>query len=224
MWNKNKGVIATHSDSKSVMVWNIDKQKGVENKKDIRVPLPDIICNGHTEIAPYALAFNDKYPLIASGGQDCNVILWQLHEHFTSDTIKTSSNEIVIPDCNSRMLKNLQTYIPDRVHDSSITINEFTKFVGHKGFIESVAFNPINENELCSVGLDKQIILWDCRTSHSPISVMGDIHTADINCLDWCKADSNIFATGSSDKSVAIIDRRKVCILTAAAANYEIAT
>jgi WD40 repeat protein len=51
---------------------------------------------------------------------------------------------------------------------------------------------------------------------------MGDIHTADINCLDWCKSDSNIFATGSSDKSVAIIDRRKVYRITTVAAHNEI--
>lgn len=195
------------------MVWNIDKQKGIESKKDTRVPMPDILCLGHTEIAPYALAFNNQLPIVASGGHDNTVLVWNLHEHFSSGTIKNPSNDIIIPACNSRMLKNLQTYIPDRVHDSSIILSEYTKFVGHKAFIEGVAFNPVNENEICSVSVDKQIILWDCRSSHSPISIMADIHKADINCIDWCRSDENLIGTGSSDKTAAIIDRRKLAAI-----------
>ena len=108
------------------------------------------------------------------------------------------------------MLKNLQTYIPDRVHETALTLNESIRFIGHKAFVEGVSFHPMNENELCSVSIDKQIMLWDCRTSDHPINIINDVHYSDINCLDWSKENENLIATGSSDKTVAIIDRRKV--------------
>ena len=43
---------------------------------------------------------------------------------------------------------------------------------------------------------------------------MGEIHSNDINCIDWSTHDSNFLLTGSSDQSANITDLRKGMPLT----------
>jgi hypothetical protein len=48
--------IATHSDSKNVYVWNLEKYKYVPgSKENIPANTPDITLVGHTDNASYAL-------------------------------------------------------------------------------------------------------------------------------------------------------------------------
>lgn len=80
----------------------------------------------------------------------------------------------------------------------------FIKLVGHLGNIEDLIFRPEGISELCSVGVDKQILFWDIRSGKVPVTKANNIHKDDINAVDWSRIDSNYIATGSSDKTVVV--------------------
>jgi WD40 repeat protein len=44
--------------------------------------LPDLILEGHTDIAAYALDWSPTKPIIASGGSDKKIYLWNVEDHF----------------------------------------------------------------------------------------------------------------------------------------------
>ena len=78
-----KRLVATHSDCKQVYVWDIRSQKGAKDKHRAAANMPDLILEGHTDVAAYALDWSDVAPIVASGGRDRNILLWNVEEHFT---------------------------------------------------------------------------------------------------------------------------------------------
>ena len=45
--------------------------------------MPDLILEGHTDLAAYALDWSAIAPVVASGGKDLLILLWKVEEHFT---------------------------------------------------------------------------------------------------------------------------------------------
>ena len=45
--------------------------------------MPDLILEGHTDLAAYALDWSAIAPVVASGGKDLLILLWNVEEHFT---------------------------------------------------------------------------------------------------------------------------------------------
>ena len=75
--------------------------------------------------------------------------------------------------------------------------------------LEDLVFHPQSSCELCSVGVDRQVMLWDTRAGTSPRSIVENVHSGDVNCVDWSALDANYLVTGSNDRSVCIVDLRK---------------
>jgi THO complex subunit 3 len=48
-----------------------------------------------------------------------------------------------------------------------------TELKGHESGIEKVAFNPVKDMELCSVGLDGTVKFWDVRSKECVNEVKG---------------------------------------------------
>lgn len=74
--------------------------------------------------------------------------------------------------------------------------------------VEDIVFSPVHKDILLSVGDDKRLIGWDVRASHEKQFEMADIHSDDINCVDWSVRNEYYVATGSSDGTAALIDIR----------------
>ena len=75
-------------------------------------------------------------------------------------------------------------------------------------------FHPHSSCELCSVGVDRQVMLWDTRAGTAPRAVVENVHSGDVNCVDWSALDANYLVTGSNDRSVCIVDLRKQEVTT----------
>ena len=119
------------------------------------------------------------------------------------------------------------------------TLQPFAKLIGHDKSVEDVIFRPDSSSELCSVGIDRKILFWDTRTKgigqstsaptqsandgpavsslrmqkiqeHNPILKLLNVHSDDINTVDWSKINPNLVATGSNDNKVCVIDIRKL--------------
>ena len=96
-------------------------------------------------MAPFALAWANQEPLIASGGYEKNVFVWNIDHYFPKEKSGTVSSDT-------------------REFRKAKRIGEQIKLQGHTDNVEAVVFNPFHSNELCSVSIDKKIIIWDLRT------------------------------------------------------------
>ncbi|CAK9224331.1 unnamed protein product [Sphagnum troendelagicum] len=84
-------------------------------------------------------------------------------------------------------------------------------YQGHVGVVEDVAWHVQNEHLFGSVGDDRQLLVWDTRTSTSekPLHAI-EAHQAEVNCLAFNPKNEWVLATGSADRTVALYDLRKL--------------
>lgn len=78
MWEKNRRLVATQSDSRKVYLWDLVSQGSVKDKVKMAASTPDLILEGHEAVADYALAWSTTAPIIASGGKDKKILLWNI--------------------------------------------------------------------------------------------------------------------------------------------------
>lgn len=113
-------------------------------------------------------------------------------------------------------------------------------FKGHTDFVEDVSFKPevvassvtddcarslnlgasspqIGNSEsrvasrmFCSAGRDKSLLVWDPRAGMTSVCGGYDVHSEDINCVDWGMFNNSYILTGSSDHCIKIHDVRKM--------------
>mmetsp|Transcript_2092 Transcript_2092/g.3133 ORF Transcript_2092/g.3133 Transcript_2092/m.3133 type:complete len:416 (-) Transcript_2092:494-1741(-) len=77
------------------------------------------------------------------------------------------------------------------------------------GSVGDVAWHGQHPHLFGSVGDDKQLLIWDTRHPNSDaIIAKSQAHSAEVNCLSFNPFNSNILATGSSDKTIALHDWR----------------
>ena len=95
-------------------------------------------------MAPFALAWANNEPIIASGGYEKNVLVWNIEHNIAKEKKLTGSEP--------RELRKAKR------------ISETIKLQGHTDNVEAVVFNPFNSNELCSVSIDRKVIIWDLRS------------------------------------------------------------
>uniref|UniRef100_A0A0D6QYT2 Histone-binding protein RBBP4-like N-terminal domain-containing protein n=1 Tax=Araucaria cunninghamii TaxID=56994 RepID=A0A0D6QYT2_ARACU len=84
-------------------------------------------------------------------------------------------------------------------------------FKVHEGVVEDVAWHLRHEYLFGSVGDDRQLLIWDVRTSgaNKPAqSVVG--HIGEVNCLAFNPFNEWVVATGSADRTVKLFDLRKI--------------
>ncbi|GAQ79765.1 nucleosome assembly factor [Klebsormidium nitens] len=211
-----QNIVATHSDSPMVYVWNVDTQP--ERGADAKVAgsaasVPDLQLTGHKQFAEFALAFHPKEPRLISGGRDGEVLLWHLADQMTS--LASTSAEAPPADgggagrksVNSGGLGGLDGDTPTKATE----VAERGRFPGHTDTIEDVVFRPSSGDEFCSVGDDAAIIFWDARQEGGkPAAKVASAHDDDIHCVDWSAEDEHAVLTGGADHSVRLFDRRKL--------------
>ena len=110
-----------------------------------------------------------------------------------------------------RIQKNIANYLhepkPERRKHSLFKTH--IKLRGHEKSVEDLVFKPNSKDILCSVGVDRQVVVWDLRTGTQPTLRLQEVHKSDINTVDWSPANDNLLATGSNDTLVKILDIRK---------------
>lgn len=135
-------------------------------------------------MAAYALEWHPNEPIVASGGRDRQILLWNLDQYFNAqgkipeeekdyyNTGGTSRNKeesqgmitngvgengIGGSGSISRIQKSLQSYLTDSKRDTKYPrLEPFIKLQGHTGNIEDLAFKHDSTScELVSVGVDR---------------------------------------------------------------------
>ncbi|XP_056856930.1 WD-40 repeat-containing protein MSI4 [Raphanus sativus] len=193
---QNSKIIATHTDSPDVLIWDVDTQPNRHAVLGAANSRPDLILTGHQDNAEFALAMCPTEPFVLSGGKDKLVVLWSIQDHITTVGTDSKSSGSILKQTGDK--------------SESPSVGPRGVYQGHDDTVEDVAFSPTSAQEFCSVGDDSCLILWDARTGTSPVTKVEKAHDADVHCVDWNPHDDNLILTGSADNTVRLYDRRKL--------------
>jgi histone-binding protein RBBP4 len=200
-----ENVLLTHTDAPEVFVFDANgpggKQSACKRADGTQYTPPTACLRGHTENAEYALAVSTVGEVVASGGKDEKVMIWELGDASTGGGArgkeeKEGSGAPVVGGGLSSTELARHTSIWARV-----------EFSGHTDTIEDVCFNPRNERELCSVGDDRNMFFWDTRTKKAAGFAKG-AHADDVHCVAWSAFEEHVIVTGGKDTTVKVWDRR----------------
>mmetsp|Transcript_12527 Transcript_12527/g.35394 ORF Transcript_12527/g.35394 Transcript_12527/m.35394 type:complete len:451 (-) Transcript_12527:1274-2626(-) len=190
-------IVFTHSDTRDVYCWNVEGQTGNLGEEG----RPALLLKGHEDIAPFALGTSSSpgSALVASGGKDALVCVWNLRDHMASLGAPAEAGK---PGVRA----SWNSGGPGTEQKSELGCQVQLK--GHTSRVEDLVFKPGSDTELASVADDHKLILWDTRKAASPAVELEEAHSSDVQCVDWSPLDSNLVVTGAADSSLHTWDLR----------------
>ncbi|KAK4535514.1 hypothetical protein CDCA_CDCA05G1539 [Cyanidium caldarium] len=204
--------IVTHSDAKELLVWNVNAQVHRADNDKLRPSVPELVLRGHSVQAPYALdtayAAGDSHPngfRVASGGEDCQVLLWYLTTELLLRARQSKRSTV------ADILTDVSGAVHPAAHVSQFCLNvePAVRLSGHRATVEDVRFHPRDPSILASGGDDGYLLVWDTRSGTRPVSGVRNAHSGDVNCLDWSRdRDARYLLTGGTDSVVRLWDVR----------------
>ena len=93
VWSVNRNLVCSHTDSSEVYVWDLENQQEVEEKQNVSASIPNLILIGHSDIACYALDWHKSKPIVASGGKDKKILLWNLETYFRGNQKESTESK-----------------------------------------------------------------------------------------------------------------------------------
>ncbi|KAG1670180.1 hypothetical protein FOA52_000892 [Chlamydomonas sp. UWO 241] len=197
---QSPNLVITHTDSPDLMVWDMLRQRNRARDKAAarNVPsVPELKLTGHTEDALFPLATTTAGPMVASGGGDYMVLVWDLQD--SMETVLSCGGSSPSSSSGSR---------PKPAPELEARI----RLSGHTCTVEDVVFCPGSTTQLVSVGDDQMVAFWDTRASDAPTSTISDAHgrNQDIQCVDWEATSGHMLATGAMDGSLRVWDVRRM--------------
>ncbi|GAB0492697.1 hypothetical protein MMPV_003966 [Pyropia vietnamensis] len=207
-------VLVTHTDAPELFVWALEAQPHRWEPDGGAPSVPDVTLSGHTANAEYALKVRRAdvaaggEVLVASGGADAAVLLWDLRD---ADRATPSSSA----GGNGGELDGVASHGATAAAAARRrSIRPRTSFTGHASNVEDVAFSPLDPFLLASVADDTSLRVWDSRCAPGSVAVVRGAHTGDTYSVDWSRR--GLLLTGGIDGLVKVWDPRK---LVAAAAS-----
>ena len=100
-------------------MWDIVSQGSVKDKLKMAANTPDLILEGHEAVADYALAWSPTAPIIASGGKDKKILLWN-GVHSWGGNVKPGRGTFLKQNCPVSSCAILNS--PDEVEDADLVL------------------------------------------------------------------------------------------------------
>lgn len=197
-------MVVTHTDAPELYVWNTQTQPNMTRDKSTGTwgeSVPDMTLVGHEDQAQFPLATSSSRPMVASGGTDKLVLLWDL-------TDATKEGGIL----GHKQQQEGDEQDIERAPLRTTKLQPRHRLVGHADTVEDVVFQPGSANHLASVGDDKQVLFWDTSAGSRPVASIKAAHGSgpDVHCVDWSGLQEYLLVTGAADGSLKVWDRRKL--------------
>ena len=214
------GVVVTHSDSAEVYVWNMNTQPDrVASPKDTEASVADVVLVGHAENAEFALGRSDVKALVASGGKDRNVLVWNIENVCKGGKRTTLSPDAVLEGHEDTVedvaFKPGSCFDLASVADDSALIlwdtrqTKFTSIVrdahGKKKDVHCCDWSALTPTRLVTGAQDGSVHVWDTRKMETPVFEFRH-HTQAVMNVAWSPHSKDVFATGSDDGLVCLWD------------------
>ncbi|KAG2438631.1 hypothetical protein HXX76_005179 [Chlamydomonas incerta] len=219
-------VVVTHTDSKHLYVWNMDRQpdrrpaasgvaaaaaaskgkrggdKGGDKGGDATPSVADLVLTGHEDEALFPLACSSAGPYVASGGNDQLVLLWDLADSMTALAAVPSREEGGAAGGGGG----------GAAGGKAPQLKARTRLQGHTATVGDVCFAPGSGQLLVSVADDGRMLLWDTRSGLAPVGCVEEAHGGGVNvmCVDWCPLDEQLLVSGAEQGSIKVWDRRRL--------------
>lgn len=220
-------VVVTHSDTPEVYVWNFNTQEDRSlhaskptNVSETEASKADITLVGHTENAEFALSTSDAKPMIASGGKDTNVLVWNIEGDMgignVSPDVVLSGHSNTVEDVTFKpqswtelasVADDYSLLLWDTRSSKSGPTMRVNQAHGEKD-VHCVDWSGLQPHLLVTGAQDGGVHVWDTRNMTSPIHAFKH-HTDAVMHVEWSPHAENIFATGSDDGLVCIWDISK---------------
>lgn len=115
------------------------------------------------------------------------MLIWNIDEYFNTVGKIPEEQKLQLSERNeivtSRIQKSLQSYLSDTKPSSIPKLKNSVKLVGHTKNVEDVVFNPEDDQQLCSVGVDRNVLFWDVLSSNNPcMKVFSVCQSIDREC------------------------------------------
>lgn len=167
-----------------------------------RVPKPELVVQtGHFII--YSIAFSPEGQLLASGGSDQTIKLWDVATGRELRTLTGHSDDVesVAFSPDGRTLASGSNDETIKLWDV-VTGRELRTLTGHQGGVISISFSPDGQT-IGSGSLDKTVKLWDTETGRVLHTLSG--HKDLVECIAFGR-NGRTLASGSFDKTIKVWD------------------
>lgn len=172
---------------------------------------------GHTD-AILHVSFSPSGRLLASGGGDCTVRIWDTTTCLPKSILKGHTDHILYTawsPCGLYLAsadRKGQVFVWDPLTAASVC----KALKGHKSWITALAWEPLHlsghkggadggpegSSLLASAGKDGIVRVWNVRSGALQFSVSG--HNDSIECLRWGGQGEGLLFSGSRDRSICV--------------------
>jgi WD40 repeat protein len=120
---------------------------------------------GHSDVAR-TVAFSFDGKVLASGGDDSRIILWDPKKGERLTDLKGHSGEVLCVEWapDGSQLVSGSGYQDNKIKLWSPTGECLNTLEGHSGWVRCVQFNHTNPSQLVSGSFDKTVRLWDVHS------------------------------------------------------------
>mmetsp|Transcript_304 Transcript_304/g.857 ORF Transcript_304/g.857 Transcript_304/m.857 type:complete len:518 (-) Transcript_304:285-1838(-) len=224
---QNHFVVASRGPNPEVYIWDLSRHPSFPDENSPFAPQG--VCVGHAREG-YGLAWSthDEGRLV-SGSEDATVCLFDVNS-VVKKTGPGSESGAQIPAVSTfaghtdvvedvdwhRRDPNLVGSVGD---DRCVMVWDAreknpTKPVhavrdAHRGDINSISFNPVNEFLAATGSADKTVKLWDMRNLKAPMQTFEG-HTDQVYSVSWAPHNESILASCSADRRVGIWDLSRI--------------
>lgn len=214
-------VVATHTDSPEVYVWNFNTQENRDSdmgkKKVVEASTPDAVLVGHRENAEFAMGACDVKALLASGGKDTQVLVWDIEGALGKGKLPPS----VILEGHTNTVEDV-CFKPENQHElvsvaddysmlfwdtrtSTKAVDRVTNAHGSND-LHSVDWSLVTPYLLVTGAQDGGVYVWDKRNlGMGPTHKFMHHHKA-VTKVEWSPHVHSVLASGSDDGIVAVWD------------------
>lgn len=222
---QNHFVVASRGPSPEVYIWDLSRHPSFPDENSPFAPQG--VCVGHTREG-YGLQWSthDEGRLV-SGSEDATVCLFDVNT-----VVKKAGGESgaqipavstfaghtdVVEDVDwHRRDPNLVGSVGDdrcvmvwdaREKNPSKPVHCVKD--AHRGDINSISFNPVNEFLAATGSADKTVKLWDMRNLKAPMQTFEG-HTDQVYSVSWAPHNESVLASCSADRRVGIWDLSRI--------------
>jgi len=222
---QNHFIVASRGPNPELYIWDVSRHPSFPEDNSVFAP-QGVLVGGHTREG-YGLAWSPHTEgRLISGSEDGSVCLWDVTASIAKGSKSgTQINPLSTFRCHTDVVEDVDWHPKDAnligsvgddcriciwdVREKNPTKAVHTVEKAHDGYVNGLAFNPVNEFMLATGSADKTVALWDMRNLKTKMQTLSG-HTDQVLNVEWAPFNESILASCSQDRRVNIWDLSRI--------------